>query len=273
MDILEQLKDSYVFGGLDRYFSTGPRRCLRYACGHLWACLMEINPDGPDPIEYLDFAKADILNENLRGAINAIGNAKRAIHLLIESFFEILGLTQAYDDASFPAKLTVIEELDAFPTRLLASLNRRRNLIEHDYQIITMEEAEDFVDIAEMFLRLCYPFLKQTYIGLHVGVENDTRDLEWRLDPVRSQVTVLERKNSKFVDSPFGRVYYNFTNDEADATVLEEIVITREDSDSWVSYLNAMVYWSKKCMIPSPPPYDSEDYQRLMFFRSSASFN
>jgi len=90
---IEEILSNYIIKGVDPYFSQGHRSNLRYAAKeYLYAVLMEINPKGIDPLDYLYFAKADLLTKDLRGAINALGNAKRAIHLLIDSFLELFGL-------------------------------------------------------------------------------------------------------------------------------------------------------------------------------------
>ena len=60
MDIFENIKDAYILCNADPNFSVGTRSNLRYSCEYLYACLIELNLQGIDPLEYLNFAKSDI---------------------------------------------------------------------------------------------------------------------------------------------------------------------------------------------------------------------
>jgi len=154
MDI-ENIKDSYILCNIDPDFAVDGRANLRYACEYRYASLMELNPEGLDPFDYLNFAKSDVSAKDVRGAINALGNAKKAIHLTVDCFFEILGLLKAFGKSDFPTKLDIIQQLEAFPINVTKNLNSKRNYVEHEYRTIDISEAIDLVDITEMFLRLC----------------------------------------------------------------------------------------------------------------------
>lgn len=101
MNIFENIKDDYILSNVDQDFSVGRRSNLRYCSKYLYACLMELNPQGIDPFEYLGFAKSDISSNDLKGAINGLGSTKKAIHLTIDCFFEILGLSKLYKNQIF----------------------------------------------------------------------------------------------------------------------------------------------------------------------------
>lgn len=51
-----------------------------------------------------------------------------------------------------------IPDAEAFPTRLIESLNQRRNILEHEFQLVARDEAEALVEMAELFLVLAYAF-------------------------------------------------------------------------------------------------------------------
>lgn len=155
---LKNFEDLYVLSNVDSNFAQGARAKLRYACEYLYASLMKLNPKGVDPFEYLNFAKTDISTNSLRGAINGLGNVKKAIHLTIDCFFELLGLIKAFRKSNFPTKLDIIQQLEAFPTNVIKTLNQKRNYVEHKYTTIDIKKVVDFIDVTEMFLRLCYPF-------------------------------------------------------------------------------------------------------------------
>ena len=61
----EEIKDilsNYIIKGIDPYFSRECRSNLRYAAReYIYAVLMEPNPKGVDILDYLYFAKADLL--------------------------------------------------------------------------------------------------------------------------------------------------------------------------------------------------------------------
>ena len=63
-----------------------------------------IRPRKIEPLDYIHFSKSDLLSQDLRGAINALNNAKRAIHLLIDCFLEVIGIFSLYRKDNFPKK-------------------------------------------------------------------------------------------------------------------------------------------------------------------------
>lgn len=270
--MFENVKDSYILCNIDSDFAISKRTHLRYACEYLYASLMELNPAGIDPFEYLNFAKSDISTSDLRGAVNAIGNAKRAIHLTTDCFFEILGMAKVIRKSNFPAKLDIIRQLEAFPINIINSLNIRRNYMEHGYRTVNVNEATNFVDIAEMFLRLCYPMLKHMVVGIHVGLKSQEEDINWILNPEKRIIKVYKNLGSKSFDSPIGVIYYNFSDRECDRKLLKTIDIRKSNLDEWLPYLNVFVYCTKKAIIPKNPLYDPKGYERLMFFSNIQSF-
>jgi len=79
--------DDCILRDVDPYFAQGYRKNLRYVTkDYAFACLMEFAPEKIEPLDYIHFSKSDLLSQDLRGAINALNNAKRAIHLLIDCF-------------------------------------------------------------------------------------------------------------------------------------------------------------------------------------------
>lgn len=269
----ESLKRDYITSVSDPYFSVKPRDHLRYISGATkYGCFFKLNPGGVEPLDYLYFSKADIYENSLRGAINALSNSKRAIHLLIDCFLEILGLKSIYRRNNFPAKLKIVEELDAFPTSLIQKLNQKRNIVEHYYEPIDVEEAVEFVEITELFVRLCYPFLKQMILGIHVGLKNDDKDYEWILDPKSSEILINICNNSKYLDTEIGPVFYNFSKDKSDNKLLDKIKINKKNITSWTTYLNTFIYGSKKLLLKEPFDSDSESIDRIIYVSSEHEY-
>jgi hypothetical protein len=146
-----------------------------------------------------------------------------------------------------------MNEINAFPTRLIGNLNARRNLVEHEYQSVKREEAADFVDIAEMFLLLAFPFLKKAVIGAYVGIDGDDRCLEWRIDHPNKEVQVLLVHCKNFLDTPIGRVYFNIDNNDERSPLLA-VPIKRENSKEWLPFVDLFVYCTKRFAVKLPPP-------------------
>jgi hypothetical protein len=264
---IKNILSNYVVKGVDPYFSQGHRSNLRYATReYIYAVLMEINPKGIDILDYLYFAKADLLSKDLRGSINALSNAKRAIHLLIDSFLELFGLKKIYGEDNFPTKLEIIERIEAFPTRLLKHLNKKRNLIEHDYDQIGLDESQEFVEIAEIFLKLCYPYLKYSMIGTRVGEINSDKDIEWLLDPNTSEINISECQGASKIETEHGPIYYNFKS-KPKKIKLNVIKMNKRNVEEWIPILNTFLSCTQKRISHREvPPYRAEDYSRIMKF-------
>ena len=101
------------------------------------------------PKEYLAFSEQDILGKDLRGAVNALSNAKRAIDCQVENITGAFGLPKK---RSFPERLEQIQTLGLVAPRIVRKIVKTRNLIEHRYAEISVSDAEDAVDIATLFV-------------------------------------------------------------------------------------------------------------------------
>jgi hypothetical protein len=106
-------------------------------------------------MEYLDFASRDIQDGNTnRYNINALSNAKRALHLCVEDLAEALGAYQGEctPHAPFPRKLDFCRRCGIASPRIIEKINKMRNKVEHEYYVPTRDEVEDFVDIVTLFI-------------------------------------------------------------------------------------------------------------------------
>lgn len=108
------------------------------------------------PREYLNFASEDYKDnkDSIRSRINALSNAKRALHRQIDLVTKIFGIskltTKRYFD--FPHKLEFCSKCGIVGPQILLKLNKQRNSVEHDYYFPSPSEVEDFIDITELFL-------------------------------------------------------------------------------------------------------------------------
>lgn len=104
-------------------------------------------------VEYLRYAEEDLLEETTRGLVNALSNAKRALDARVESVLIAFGLYSLAKEGrwSVPRKLERLSSLGIVTPRVLAKLNRARNLIEHEFHKPTAEQVKDFVDVVALF--------------------------------------------------------------------------------------------------------------------------
>jgi hypothetical protein len=75
------------------------------------------------PEQYLRYAELDLEDRTDRGAINALGNAKRALHLIVDSLLQAYGLLARNQKAGFPQKLGLIDAAGLFSPSILSTLN------------------------------------------------------------------------------------------------------------------------------------------------------
>ena len=102
--------------------------------------------------EYLQYATEDLNTDTPRGAINALGNAKRALHLTIDSTLNAYGLLARSRRASFPQKLKLLDAAGLFSLSILNTLNVERNAMEHEYIAPTSARASEVIDVTRLLL-------------------------------------------------------------------------------------------------------------------------
>ncbi len=109
----------------------------------------------PIPKTYLSFATDDLNQPNTdRARVNALANAKRAIHYQIEIIAAAFGLHKlpAGERNHSPQKLDFCKRCGLIGPRIVNKLNYVRNQMEHEYYIPSRDKVENFVDVAELFL-------------------------------------------------------------------------------------------------------------------------
>jgi len=82
--------------------------------------------------------------------LNALSNAKRAIHAQIDEVLVALGYK--VKGVTFDKKMRTFSDLGFVAPRLMKRVNRARNLLEHEYKLPTLEEVEEAIDLAGLFV-------------------------------------------------------------------------------------------------------------------------
>ena len=239
--VVGTLAEVYHIRGYSPGFERGFRQDLTYVVPSAKAGLPKINPQGPDPREYVEFAKDDLARGGASGAINALSNAKRAVHLSIERLLQLHCLNRYATKAGFPGLLRLFDELEAFPTRMVASLNKRRNVVEHEYASVGEDEARDFVEISDLFVRLCYRYFRSAVVGVYVGRVTSEACHEWRLNPIAYAVDVFDVQAATKVMTQHGPVHYNISRNTP-RRLIEQIPITLARKSDWVPIVALWLY-------------------------------
>ncbi|GIU03227.1 hypothetical protein [Shewanella morhuae] len=105
------------------------------------------------PRDYFIFAIKDLEGDlDSRSLINALLNAKRALHYQVDLLVDTYGYKSHTNRNSFPAKLEYCKKCGIVSPRVLNKLNKIRNEVEHDYAVPTETEVNDFIDVVELFL-------------------------------------------------------------------------------------------------------------------------
>lgn len=124
-----------------------------------------------DAKNFLSFAYEDYASGTLRGKVNALSNAKRAIDCQIDTILSAFGynLTQTFSEKIFAdfvqnyqdqnkpfqasPKLKLLHAIDIAPFNLLEKLRKIRHDLEHEYRLPEKEDnIQDIIDVAELFI-------------------------------------------------------------------------------------------------------------------------
>jgi len=97
------------------------------------------------PRDFLRFAKSDFKTHELKGNVNALTNAKRAIDCQIDSAFAMFGISydkipeisqnlvdlEDFENSDIAYKLKLVKALDFAPSGLISKARLLRNKLEH----------------------------------------------------------------------------------------------------------------------------------------------
>ena len=118
---------------------------------YTWTC-MKVR-EGPSSYDYLCFAKQDVEEgRSPRHLVNALGNAKRAIHMRLEDVCLGFGAVTLKGLGFHPRLIEYLRKCGLVAPNILKRVNDLRNEVEHQYQIPAEQEVENVIDVAELFL-------------------------------------------------------------------------------------------------------------------------
>jgi len=179
------------------------------------------------PIDYLTFARRDLVEGDTRALINALGNIKRAIECQLDVFLEMYGLLKLsmIEKWSFPKKIDIVRKIGVVAPSVLRLINAKRNKMEHYHERPKREEVVEFLDVAELFME---SFKQRTHrIELLLDYEND---YAIQLDTNRNQISIYE--NAKLIGKHGGIEFLKSGN--KDQILIPIQVIGISDLDAWI---------------------------------------
>lgn len=109
--------------------------------------------------DFLEYSKKDLKSDDDHKLINSLSNTKRAIHCQVDSLLCRFGFYNKNKRKGFPEKIEIIRELGVLSPNILTRINKKRNLLEHEYVNPTIQEVEDALDIAELFIESSNKYL------------------------------------------------------------------------------------------------------------------
>jgi len=117
------------------------------------------------PDEFLKYAEYDLIAEYDHHLVNSLSNTKRSIDSQLDSLLIAFGLSKRSKNWHFPDKINYLNSIGIISPRILNKINKKRNLLEHEYKNPTKEEAEDALDVAQLFVaytnKYLFPALKE----------------------------------------------------------------------------------------------------------------
>lgn len=148
------------------------------------------------PTKFFKYAEYDLTTKYDHYLINSLSNTKRAIDCQLDSLFIAFGLDEKSKDWHFPTKINYLNSIGIISPRILKKINKRRNLLEHEYKYPNEEEVEDALDVAELFIRYTNKYLLRAHseIDLYYDLEEETYFLSAKLDWENKKLCFETRK-------------------------------------------------------------------------------
>jgi hypothetical protein len=171
-------------------------------------------PKNSSPRVYLNFARSDFSESaTSRGRVNALANAKRALHFQVDLITNALGINKLHNakHLSFPQKIAFCRDCGVTSPSILQKLNRVRNKAEHEYSIPTKTQVCDYIDIIELFLaatdRILYQFPEELNCIFNSRTNLSLPDISTILMPIGEGLLYLHYHPGHLTDFDTMNVY------------------------------------------------------------------
>jgi hypothetical protein len=125
------------------------------------------------PSEFLKFADCDLTAKYDHHLVNSLSNSKRAIDSQLDSLLIGFGLSERSKKWRFPQKIDFLNNVGVISPRILTKINKKRNLLEHEYKNPSEEEVEDALDVATLFVAYTNKYLFRANTGFELYIEGE----------------------------------------------------------------------------------------------------
>ncbi len=155
------------------------------------------------PKQFLKFAERDLNNELEHHLVNALSNIKRSIDCQLDSLLCGFGLFDYSKKKrwNFPTKVVQLNKLGLISPRILDKINKKRNLLEHDYKNPKKEDVEDALDVATLFIGYTEKFLFSAITECNPPIDIGYSNIEVKLNYKEGEIIFYElgSKNGKLI--------------------------------------------------------------------------
>jgi hypothetical protein len=146
------------------------------------------------PKEFLTFGEYDLKENYKHHLINSLSNIKRAIHCQIDSIMFGFGLHNKIGKLNFPDKVKKLNSFGIISPQILKGINRRRNLLEHDYEDPSnKEDIEVALDVAKLFIAYTDKYLCRAMYECEPYNDKTKESFEINLDYRKKYIMISSR--------------------------------------------------------------------------------
>jgi hypothetical protein len=181
-----------------------------FNCIHVdyWLFAEVETPFQVKPHQFLRFAEYDLNSNYEHHLVNSLSNIKRAIECQLDTLLFGFGLYGSVKKKrlSFPKKVALLDSLGVVSPRILKRINKKRNLLEHQYIQPETIDVEDALDVATLFIAYTDKFLSNRALGscrlFHLKGDGFDFSLEYKQEKII--LSDIVEKDEKRVDKRIG---------------------------------------------------------------------
>jgi hypothetical protein len=150
------------------------------------------------PSKFLKYAEYDLAAKYDHCLVNSLSNTKRAIDCQLDSLLIAFGLSERAKRWRFPEKINYLNSIGIISPRILNKINKKRNLLEHEYKNTNEDEVEDALDVALLFVNYTNKYILRavTEYDLYYEKEEVVNFLKATLDWRNCKLVFVTRDNT-----------------------------------------------------------------------------
>lgn len=206
-----------------------------------WSSTPPEIPFDLDAYDFRNFAKEELKNEmSDKNIVNTLSNIKRSIDCRIDSIYFVYGLKDKIDNENwnFPRKKKFLEETGIVAPSILRKINKKRNYLEHDFELPSKEEVIDFLDVCNLFLNYTDLFVKKDFHRFIVEISSLTsKSLDGNELVCSPEIDLAFDRDNKC----FKLEVMNFNDD--DFSIHEQTISLEERENDYIWLIKKFITW------------------------------